>query len=77
MGDGRAEESSAAGEGGQAAMSLPPDAHRMHVRVFESSQREGSYVGKLYIWLNHFAVHLKLAQRCKLTILHFLKGARL
>ena len=26
-----------------------------------------------YIWLNHFVVHLKLSQHCKLTILQFLK----
>ena len=42
MGDGRAEGSSAIGGGGRAAISLMPD-----VRIFESSQLEGSYVGDL------------------------------
>ena len=50
MGDGRAEGSSAAGEGGQAAMSLTPDIGGTHICIFESSQGEGSYVGdSLYI----------------------------
>ena len=50
MGDGRAEGSSAAGVGGQAAMSLTPDAGGMHVRIFESSQLEGRQYGTYYIW---------------------------
>ena len=47
MGDGRAEGSSAIGDGGQAAISLMPDVDGMNVRIFESSQLEGSYVGDL------------------------------
>ena len=47
MGDGRAEGSSAIGDGGQAALSLTPYMDGMHVRIFESSQLEGSYVGDL------------------------------
>ena len=47
MGDSRAEGSSATGDGGQAAISLTPDTDGMHVRIFESSQLEGSYVGDL------------------------------
>ena len=47
MGDGRAEGSSAIGDGGQAAMSLTPDVDGMHICIFESSQLEGSYVGDL------------------------------
>ena len=41
-GDGRAEESSATGDGGQAAVSLTPD-----LCTFESLQLEGLYVGDL------------------------------
>ena len=47
MGDGRAEGSSAIGDGGQAASSLMPDIVGMHVHIFESSQLESSYVGDL------------------------------
>ena len=47
MGDGRAEGSSALGDGGRAAISLMPDVDGTHVRIFESSQLEGSYVGDL------------------------------
>ena len=47
MGDGRAEGSSAIGDGGQAAISLTSDVDATHVRIFESSQLEGSYVGDL------------------------------
>ena len=47
MGDGRAEGSSAIGDGGQAAISLMPDADGTHVCIFESSKLEGSYVGNL------------------------------
>ena len=56
MGDGRAEGSSAIGEGGQAAISLAPDVDgpgtgscwdKMYICLFESSQLEGSYVGDL------------------------------
>ena len=47
MGDGRAEESSAIGDGGQAVISLKPDTDGMHVHIFESLQLEGSYVGDL------------------------------
>ena len=45
-----------------------------HIHMFESLQLEDSYVGDLlYIKLNHFAVHLKLTQHCKSTILQFKK----
>ena len=44
MGDGRAEGSSAIGEGGQAATSLIPDVSGMHVCLSEISQLEGFYV---------------------------------
>ena len=47
MGDGRAEESSAIGDRGQAAISLMPDVDGTHVCIFESSQLECSYVGDL------------------------------
>ena len=46
MGDGRAE-GSAIGDGGQAAISLTPDVDGAHVRIFQSSQLECSYVGDL------------------------------
>ena len=49
MGDGRAEGSSAIGDGGQVATSLTPDpdVDRMHIHIFERLQLEGSYVGDL------------------------------
>ena len=47
MGDGRAERSSAIGDGGQAAISLMPHLDGMYVRIFESLQLDGSYVGDL------------------------------
>ena len=47
MGDGRAEGSSATGDRGQAAISLTPEVDGTCVRIFESSQLEGSYVGDL------------------------------
>ena len=47
MGDGRAEGSSATGDARQAAVSLTTDVDGTHVRIFESSQLEGSYVGDL------------------------------
>ena len=47
MGDGRAERSSAIGDGGQTAISLTPDVDETHICIFESSQLEGSYVGDL------------------------------
>ena len=47
MGDGRAEGSSATGDGGQAAISLMPDVDGTHVCIFESSKVEGLYVGDL------------------------------
>ena len=51
MGDGRAEGSSAIGDGGQAAISLTPDFDGTDLHIFESSQLEGSYVGDLlYIY---------------------------
>ena len=47
MGEGRAEGSSAIGDGGQAAISLMPDADGTHILIFESLQLEGLYVGDL------------------------------
>ena len=47
VGDGRAEGSSAIGDGGQAAISVTPDIDRTHVHIFESLQLEGSYVRDL------------------------------
>ena len=49
MEDGRAEGSSAIGDGGQAAISLMPDVDGLHVCIFEISQLEGSYVGDLTV----------------------------
>ena len=50
MGDGRAEGKSVIRDGGQFATSLTPDIDETRVRIFESSQLEGSYVGDfLYI----------------------------
>jgi len=40
VGDGRAEGSSAIGDGGQAAVSLTPDTDGTHVHIFESLQLE-------------------------------------
>lgn len=45
MGDSRPEGSLAIGPGGQAAISLTPDADGMHIHIFESWQF--SYVGDL------------------------------
>ena len=47
MGDGRAEGSSAIGDGRQAAVSLTPDIDGTHIRIFESPHLEGSCVGDL------------------------------
>ena len=56
MGDGGAEGLPAVGDGGQAAVSLGPNAdgtgsgsllNQMHVRIFESSQLKGSFVRDL------------------------------
>ena len=49
MGDGRAEGSSAIGDGGQVATSLTPDpdVDGIHIHIFERLQLEGSYVGDL------------------------------
>lgn len=44
MNDGRAEASSATGDGGQAAASLTPDADGMHVCIFDSLQPECLHV---------------------------------
>ena len=46
MGDGRAEGSSAIVDRRQGAISLTPD-DGMHIRIFESSQLVGPYVGDL------------------------------
>ena len=47
MGGGRAEGSSAIGDGGQASVSFMHDIDGRHICIFESSQLEGSYVGDL------------------------------
>ena len=47
VGDGRAEGSSAVGDGGYAAVSFMPDIDEMHLCIFESLQLEGSYGGDL------------------------------
>ena len=47
VGDGRAEGSSAIGDGGQAERSFMPEVDGTHVRIFESSQLKGSYVGNI------------------------------
>ena len=62
MGDGRAERSSAIGDGRQAAISLTPGADGTHVRIFESLQLEGPYVGALlYIFLDVFlTIHSRI-----------------
>ena len=44
MGGGRAEGSSAIGDGGQAAMSLSSDVDGTQVHIFESLQLEGLYI---------------------------------
>ena len=41
MGDGRAEGSSAIGDGGQAATSLSPEVDGTHIHIFESLRFEG------------------------------------
>ena len=48
VGHGRAEGSSATGDGGQVAILLTPDIDGTHVRIFESSQCEDLYVGDLF-----------------------------
>ena len=50
MGDGRAEGSSAIGDGvrGLAAISLRPDVAEIHICIYERSQLEGSYLGDYY-----------------------------
>ena len=47
MGDDRAEGLSVTEDGGQAAISLTPGIDGTHIRILESSQLEGSYVGDL------------------------------
>ena len=54
MGDGRAEGPSAIGDGGQAAVSFMPDIDGKHVRLFESSQLEGSCRELIVYVLNIF-----------------------
>ena len=49
MGDGRAEGSSAIGDGMKAAISLRPDVDGMHICIFGSSQLEGLYAADLLI----------------------------
>ena len=47
VGDGRAEGSSAIGDGWQAAISLMPDVDETHICIFESSHLEDLYAGDL------------------------------
>lgn len=47
MGDGRAEELPAIGDGRPAVTSLMPDVDGLYIRSFECSQLEGSCVGYL------------------------------
>ena len=47
MEDGTAEGWSAIGDGGQAAISLMPDADGTHIHIFESLQLKGSCVRDL------------------------------
>ena len=60
MGDGKAEELSAIGDGGPAATSLTPDG--LHIRSFESSQLEGSCVGYL-LWILIVNINYNTAKR--------------
>ena len=69
MGDGRAEGSSEVGDGGQAAISLMPDVDGMHVRIFRSSQLEGSYVGDLLYFFS-IAVRVQNFPPCLTQGLH-------
>ena len=46
-GKDRAEGASEIGDGGQAEILLMPDVDRTHIRIFESSQLKGSYLGDL------------------------------
>ena len=59
-GDDRAEESSAIGDGGPAAVSLRPDVGGKHFHIFESSQLEDSYAGDLSYpnWINAGPSHI-------------------
>ena len=59
-GDGRAEASSATGDGGQAATSLTADTDGMHVCIFEGLQLEGSCVGGLLYFFLSFCFILLL-----------------
>ena len=54
VGDGRAEESSAIGDGEQAAMLVTPDVNGLSVHIFESLQLEDSDLGDLLY--NHMQV---------------------
>ena len=47
VGNGRAEGSSATGDGGRDATSLEPDVDGTHVHIFESLQLRGFHVGNL------------------------------
>ena len=48
MGDGRAEGLSLKEDGRQVAISLTPGIDGRHIRILESSQLKGSYIGDLY-----------------------------
>ena len=55
-----AEESSAIGrDGGQAAISFMSDINGTHIRTFENSKLEGSYVGDLLYCIFHGIKQLK------------------
>ena len=81
MGDGRAEGSSAIGEGGQAAISLMPDVGGTHIYIFQSSKPEGSYVGDLlftvsplYPQVLHLGVQLTAVENTKKDSMKFQKA---
>ena len=44
----------------------------MHIYIYISCISISLYIN-VFMYLNHFALHLKLTQYCKLTILQFLK----
>ena len=66
MGDGRAEGSSAIGDGGQAAVSLTPDIIGMSICIFESLHLEGLYVGDLLYVLLETHTTLAISQDMKI-----------
>ena len=75
VGDGRAGESSAIGDGEQAAIWLTPEVDGTHVRIFESLQLEDSYTGaycvtELLCWTPETSITLQTKSRKKNTLIH-------